>query len=180
MLMFRDLAPPLRLALIATVAVVALAACGDSDETTSGAGTTATTAATSETTAGTDEPVDMGPYPIAHLEVTIDHPDQETYTYTVTCLDDTATVEPADVGVEGDPACLALADEAVQQRLIEGAPADAICTEIYGGPDVATITGDIDGTAVDTTVDRANGCGIDDWDSLLVGLLPPAVGAAGY
>ena len=51
-----------------------------------------------------------------------------------------------------------------------------MCTEIYGGPDVATITGDIDGAPVDTTVDRANGCGIDDWDTVLAGLLPPAVG----
>jgi hypothetical protein len=40
------------------------------------------------------------------------------------------------------------------------------CTEIYGGPDVATITGSVDGEPVDATVTRSNGCEIARWDAL--------------
>ena len=65
-----------------------------------------------------------------------------------------------------------LNDEAVRTRLIEGAPTDQVCTEQYGGPDEARFVGRIDDNDVDTTVDRTNGCGISDWDSLLAALLP--------
>ena len=54
-----------------------------------------------------------------------------------------------------------------------------MCTEIYGGPDVAAITGTydgVDGPKIDTTIDRTNGCGIDEWDTLLSQVLPGALG----
>ncbi len=47
------------------------------------------------------------------------------------------------------------------------------CTELYGGPQTARITGTWQGRPVDTTVDRTDGCGIARWDSL-TGLLPTA------
>lgn len=55
------------------------------------------------------------------------------------------------------------------------APADPAlaCTEIYGGPQTATVTGTVDGTAVDASFSRANGCEIARWDAL-VGLLGEA------
>ena len=40
-----------------------------------------------------------------------------------------------------------------------------ICTEIYGGPDTAQITGTLAGRSVSTTFDRHNGCAINDWDA---------------
>lgn len=43
-------------------------------------------------------------------------------------------------------------------------PPDAICTEIFGGPDTATIEGILRGEPVDTAVSRANGCEIDRFD----------------
>ncbi len=43
---------------------------------------------------------------------------------------------------------------------------DRVCTEIYGGPQWARIRGVVDGRSVDVIVNRANGCGIDDWESL--------------
>ena len=43
---------------------------------------------------------------------------------------------------------------------------DRACTEIYGGPQWARIRGVVDGRPVDVIVNRANGCGIDDWESL--------------
>ena len=123
---------------------------------------------------GGDEPIGGGPYPVADLEVVVDHPDRNTISYRITCLGDTATIT-GDVDLDEHAACEALSRPQVQQRLAEG-PTDEICTEQYGGPDTATITGTIDETPVDTVVDRTNGCGISDWDDLLANLLPPAVG----
>lgn len=117
-----------------------------------------------------------GPYPVADLSIVVEHPDRDTIEYRVTCLGDTATVTPDDVEVDEQAACSALAEADVVTRLVEGPPTDRICTEQYGGPDVATITGTIDDQPVDTTVDRTNGCGISDWDDLLADLLPAAVG----
>jgi predicted secreted protein len=75
------------------------------------------------------------------------------------------------LGADPAPAVALLADGDAVERLVSGADQQQACTEQYGGPDVAHITGSIDGTPVDTTVDRANGCGIADWD-LLQPILP--------
>ncbi len=139
---------------------VAVAACAD---TSANDGTTS-----SEAPIG-------GPYPVADLSIVVEHPDRDTIEYRLSCLGDTATIT-GDVDIDEQAACLALASPDVVSRLVEGPPADQICTEQYGGPDVATITGTIDEQPVDTTVDRTNGCGISDWDELLADLLPPAVG----
>ncbi len=132
------------------------------------------TQANDDVTPPPDTPIG-GPFPVADLAIVVEHPDRETVDYRLSCLGDTATVI-GDVDVEEQAACLALASPDVMTRLIQGAPQDQVCTEQYGGPDVATITGTIDDQAVNTTVDRANGCGISDWDDLLADLLPPAVG----
>jgi LysM repeat protein len=41
------------------------------------------------------------------------------------------------------------------------------CEEVYGGPQRATITGTIGARRVALTIDRADGCGIADWNRLL-------------
>ena len=123
-----------------------------------------------------DEPLGAGPYPIADLTVTYEHPDADTVEYQIVCLGDTATLIGAADGVTDQGACTGLADGGVQQRLIAGAPADRVCTEIYGGPDVARVVGTIDDQVVNTTFDRTNGCGIDDWDRLMAGILPNPLG----
>jgi hypothetical protein len=43
-------------------------------------------------------------------------------------------------------------------------PRDAVCTEIYGGPAVAEVTGSYEGTPVDATFTRTDGCQIARWD----------------
>ena len=43
-------------------------------------------------------------------------------------------------------------------------PPQTACTEIYGGPDVATITGTLRGEPIDATLTRANGCEIERFD----------------
>lgn len=141
-----------------------LVACGDSGEN---GGTV------------NEPPLGAGPYPVADLTIRHTNPDVDLdQTYRVSCQGDTAAVTGDEVGVDERAACSTLADPAAQQRLVEGAPGDRACTEIYGGADVATITGTIDGRSVDTTVDRTDGCGIDDWDQVLAGLLPTPIGAA--
>jgi hypothetical protein len=46
-------------------------------------------------------------------------------------------------------------------------PADAVCTEIYGGSATATITGTWAGDDVDASYSRTNGCEIARWDPLI-------------
>jgi len=41
---------------------------------------------------------------------------------------------------------------------------ERICTQIYGGPQTARITGTIDGRRIDRRLSRSDGCQIADWD----------------
>ncbi len=50
--------------------------------------------------------------------------------------------------------------------IFEPVPGDQVCTEIYGGPQTATITGTYAGEPVDASFNRANGCEIDRWEKL--------------
>ena len=52
-------------------------------------------------------------------------------------------------------------------------PEDKICTQIYGGPETATITGTWEGKQVFSQFARNDGCQISRW-KLMEGLLPPA------
>jgi hypothetical protein len=44
-------------------------------------------------------------------------------------------------------------------------PEDAVCTQIYGGPETATVTGVWLGREIDATFSRENGCEIDRWNN---------------
>lgn len=55
-------------------------------------------------------------------------------------------------------------------------PDDRVCTEIYGGPQTARVTGTWRGEAVDLRLSREDGCAIGQWDALGP-LLPGPVGA---
>jgi hypothetical protein len=54
-------------------------------------------------------------------------------------------------------------------------PKDAVCTQIYGGPAVAVVTGDFRGKHVWARFRRRDGCEIDRWQRLRP--LLPAAGA---
>ena len=43
-------------------------------------------------------------------------------------------------------------------------PSDAMCTEIYGGPQTATVTGTLRGEPVNARFSRTDGCQIARWD----------------
>jgi len=51
-------------------------------------------------------------------------------------------------------------------------PADAMCTQVYGGPQTAHLTGRWRGEPVDLQLSRVDGCRIAQWDRL--GPLLPA------
>jgi hypothetical protein len=55
-------------------------------------------------------------------------------------------------------------------------PADMACTEQYGGPETARITGRWQGQDVDVELSRTDGCRISQWESL--GPVLPAVEGA--
>jgi hypothetical protein len=73
-------------------------------------------------------------------------------------------------GDHPDPAAACAALDA-GARWLRPVPADLACTQIYGGPETATVTGVWRGTPVDATFSRTDGCQIARWDGL-VGLFP--------
>ena len=61
-----------------------------------------------------------------------------------------------------DPACAAIED--LEMSDFDATPPDQACTEVFGGPDIASIEGTIDGANVDIQLTRANGCEIERFD----------------
>jgi hypothetical protein len=99
-----------------------------------------------------------------HLEIAYDAGDGSApQTWELAC-------SPPD-GTHPDPggACADLA--AAETPFAEPDP-DLMCTEQYGGPQTARVTGTWGDQPVDTVFDRGDGCAISRWDS--VGRLLPA------
>lgn len=119
----------------ALLACLTLAACGEDD----------------------GEPAAPAPAPagsLAQLTVEVD-PDGEDPTpprrTTISCD------APEDSAV-----CRALAR--VKRPTFEPTPGNVACTEIYGGPETATVKGTLRGEPVDARFSRANGCEIARWN----------------
>lgn len=76
-------------------------------------------------------------------------------------------------GDHPDPgtACRVLQEKAAQA--LPPVPKGRMCTQIYGGPQTATITGTWLGKPVSSRLSRVNGCETSRWQAL-VGLLPKA------
>ncbi|WP_460357480.1 SSI family serine proteinase inhibitor [Actinoallomurus acanthiterrae] len=73
-------------------------------------------------------------------------------------------------------ACAALATAGVAGKdPFAPTPKNVMCTQIYGGPETATVTGTWNGKKVDSTFSRKNGCEIKRWGTLglLFGPHPP-------
>jgi hypothetical protein len=58
-------------------------------------------------------------------------------------------------------------------RLFAPLPKDIVCTQIYGGPQMARVIGVVQGERVWATFQRRNGCEIGRWNGLSPWLLPP-------
>lgn len=76
-------------------------------------------------------------------------------TWTLTC--DPAGGDHPDAAA----ACDLLAE---MERPFVPVPDAVACTEIYGGPQTARVTGTLRGEPVDARFERSNGCEIDRWD----------------
>lgn len=85
------------------------------------------------------------------VEVDADGPDsQEPKTATVTCD-----------GPDDSELCRSL--ERLKAEVFEPTPGDVACTQQYGGPETAKVTGTFRGEQVDATFSRQNGCEISRW-----------------
>lgn len=151
------------------LAATFITACGENDEqtTTVGSGDTSDTAKD-------DLPLGDGPYTIADLSISFTDAAGNLAEYRLACLGDTATFT-GDVppGVDAATACLSVATDTARMLLDPDVMVDRMCTEIYGGPETATVGGLLDDIEVDYEINRTNGCGIDDWERVFAGLIPP-------
>jgi hypothetical protein len=104
-----------------------------------------------------DQPiVGGGTAPSSELEITIwpEGRDGEPTTYTLTCM--------PDGGTHPD---LAAACQAVYLPMVfDPPPTDQACTEQYGGPQVAEVTGRVQDIAIDARFSRTDGCQISRWE----------------
>jgi hypothetical protein len=71
------------------------------------------------------------------------------------------------------PAAACRALSAAGARALPPVPPDRACTQVYGGDELAVVTGRWRGRSVEARFSRVNGCEIDRWDALR-GLLPAA------
>lgn len=58
-------------------------------------------------------------------------------------------------------------------KLFKPLPPNAVCTEIYGGPQKARVVGVVDGKRVWSTFTRTDGCQIGRWQRISPWLVPP-------
>lgn len=183
------------LSLVLAFSLVA-AACGDDDDATTTAGSDDTGELPVNDEPDDDLPVDDepaeepgddtvdavdgelplggGPYPIADIFVAYVDGAGNNAEYRLACLGDTATFTgDVPAGVDAATACLSIGTEESRMLLDPNIMIDRACTEIYGGPEIATVGGVLDGLEVEYEISRTNGCGIDDWDRVFAGLVPP-------
>jgi hypothetical protein len=103
------------------------------------------------------------------LTIVSDDGNGKTETWQLTC-------EPAG-GTHPDPAAACAALEAKGKTALPPVPKDTMCTQQFGGPQTAKITGTWKGEPVDASFSRTNGCEISRWTAMK-GLLPDAGGTA--
>ena len=99
----------------------------------------------------------------AELAIMVKPSETETAAnYTLVCQNGAPAAESKHPTAEA--ACTALKNNAALLSPSTKGTAQA-CTEQYGGPQQATVTGIVDETPVDATFARRNGCEISAWDA---------------
>ena len=139
---------------ISALALLALTACG----TSTGSGPV------TSLSPSTSAPAGGGGGATALTIVLKEGPTTAPQTWTLTC-------DPLG-GTHPDPAgaCAALAAVDDPFKPLDKSMA---CTQIYGGPQTATVTGTYKGTPVNASFARTNGCEISQWDTLAKALGSP-------
>jgi Subtilisin inhibitor-like len=97
------------------------------------------------------------------LMIVINNGSSSTLTWRLTCN------PPGGTHPDPEAACRAL--EANGAVALPPVPKDKACTQIYGGPETASITGTWEGQPVMSRFARNDGCQISRW-KLMEGLLP--------
>lgn len=142
----------MRSAVLAIVTGLVLAACGDEagDSETDADPPAATSAPESDTS----------------LTVTVDPGEGgSTEEWTLTCD------PPAGTHPDPEAACATL--DHLDPSVMEPVPPDQMCTQIYGGPQTATVSGTWNGEPLVAEFSRQNGCEIDRWDAVVDLLVNP-------
>lgn len=98
------------------------------------------------------------------LTIVINNGSSSTVTWRLTC-------NPPG-GTHPDPKAACRALETNGAVALPPVPGDKACTQIYGGPETASITGTWQGQPVMSKFARNDGCQISRW-KLMEGLLPP-------
>ncbi|MGN7201223.1 SSI family serine proteinase inhibitor [Arthrobacter sp. SAFR-044] len=99
----------------------------------------------------------------AELAITVvPSPGAPDVNYTLVCSSGTPAEESSHPNAAA--ACAALKDDPA--IVAPAAPGTSQpCTQQYGGPQTATVTGVVDGVAVDSKFARTNGCEISAWEA---------------
>jgi len=84
-----------------------------------------------------------------------DAPDRDEHQYTLVC-------DPAG-GDHPDPEAACRSLDRLKHPFAPVAP-DTMCTQVYGGPQTATVTGRFRGEPVNAEFSRTDGCEIARWD----------------
>jgi hypothetical protein len=101
--------------------------------------------------------------PRTSLTITVDRGDGEPPVESALACDPPGGTHP-----DPEAACAALAE--LDPEAFMPLAADQMCTQIYGGPETATVRGTWRGARVDASFSRQNGCEIARWDAV-AGLL---------
>jgi hypothetical protein len=136
---------------LAVLAAAALAGCGEADEPA---------AQPTTTTSGAIE-----------LTVLYDDGSGRMTTGTLTCRGADRRAEGALDG-RAQAAELCAQARGIADLLTAQPDKRRACTQVYGGPETATVTGTIDGDKVDRRFSRTNGCELADY-TRAAGLLRP-------
>ena len=154
---------PTGAAIVGTVALAALllAGCAPLEPGGSPDDPVSSDDSPSSTPGSTPSPIEATPAePVtADLTIVVDATGEgATQTFTLTCS--------PDGGNHPDPAaaCAALAQAGVEA--FAPTPRGVACTEQWGGPQVATVQGTVDGEQISARFDRTDGCQISRWDRL--------------
>ena len=143
----------LALVLALGLAVAALGGCGDADDEPAAPRTASTPAGGIE------------------LAIRFDGGAGKQETALLTCR---ANVQRAGGFLDGKAPVSELCAKARSLQPLLTAPPDKdrVCTQIYGGPETAHVTGTIDGEKVDRRFTRTNGCELADFDAASALLRP--------
>lgn len=117
---------------------------------------------------GEEAPVEApAPSPVAETRLTVTGTDATgaRTTWTLTC-------DPAG-GDHPDPAAACAALDERGATALPPVDKGRVCPQVYGGPEVATVSGTWRGRSVLATFSRTDGCQTARWDALAA-LLPPS------